>query len=1113
LNPTPNIQGRDYWLSLEQLAGTSDVAARIADEFQGYDPEAITAMSRRKFLRLMGASMALAGLTLSGCRRYPEEKIAPHSRQPDNRPPGTTVQYATCYEIGGVATGVLATSYDGRPIKIEGNPLHPGSLGATDATAQASVLDLYDPNRSRSVSVQGKGTTERALSTWEAFTQFAQARIGELAAVKGAGLVVLCEATSSLMVDSAHSKLQAALPEAKWFEYEAISRDNAIDGGRQVMNQAVRPLYDLSKAKVIASFDADLFGSHPAKLRLMRDWAAGRRSADEGAMNRLYIAESRFSQTGSVADERIALRPTRVETLLTALAAKLRTTTGAAASAAPLDDRETRFIDLLAADLKQHGRDVLVVAGDSLPPAAHAAVHLINTLLGATGHTVTYIPEPRGDRPTHLAAIASVTQLLNAGKVNTLLILGGNPAYDAPAEFDFAAAIGKAASIHLSHYLNETSQLCSYHLPRAHYLEAWGDGRAWDGTVSIAQPLIMPLYGGKSIAEVVDFIASRRWSDSYELIRAAMQRVMPSEHFEKAWRRALHDGVVKGSALQAIEARSARAIKWEGEAPAEPFDREARPRVERSNLARWTNIDASGSAGGTDKRSLRNLSVEVVSELTTDKAPSSLVSATRNGSAGASPSHQSVATTTHSSASTAAKEQSSAFDLVFFPDPFLHDGRFAPNGWLQEAPDPMTKVTWDNAALISKRDADALSIRTGDVITIEIPGRKLDIAAYIMPGQPSGVIALPLGYGRTAAGPVGTGVGFNTFTLRTAAAPFVATGAAVTKAGARYTLALTQDHHIIDDIGMRGREQRVGEKGKSGTIIKDAALAEYKKDKHFVHRDAHGNIALQLFAPPHQFNEPHAWGMAVDMSSCTGCNACLVACQAENNVPIVGKDEVERSREMHWLRIDRYFKGDAEDENPQVIHQPMMCVHCENAPCEQVCPVAATVHDTEGLNTMVYNRCIGTRYCSNNCPYKVRRFNYFDFHSKDPREGATPWLGMPDTQQREQVDKIKRMVFNPEVTVRMRGVMEKCTYCTQRIQAAKITRRNAGEEIKDGDVVTACQSVCPTQAIVFGNLNDKNSKVRKLHENNRSYSVLGELNTRPRTKYLAKVRNPAEKPS
>ena len=618
---------------------------------------------------------------------------------------------------------------------------------------------------------------------------------------------------------------------------------------------------------------------------------------------------------------------------------------------------------------------------------------------------------------------------MKAGKVSTLLILGGNPAYDAPADTDFANLLkGVASSIHLSLYEDETSKLCKWHLPRAHYLESWGDARAWDGSANIVQPLIMPLYEGKSAIEILAMVLGETVSEDlgHELVVKTWQSVLPKEGFELAFRKALEAGYSQGGYA------------------------EAQVKVNAGNYP--------------------------------------------------------------------AAEESKGLYLRFVPDSKVYDGRFANNGWLQETPDTLTKVVWDNPALISKKDAEAIGVTNGDILKIDAGGKTLEIAAYILPGQPVGVITLPLGYGRTSAGHIGDKLGFNVNDVRTSQAFDAAGGAKVSKGSGTYKLVLTQDHHILDTIGFEGRAKRVGEKHHDGMLIHEATLAKFKENPRSVHGEEKRRVGLQLFEVPDKtgYTNTHAWGMAIDMNTCIGCNACMVACQAENNIPVVGKVQSDYHREMNWLRIDRYFKATEEEEkdltNVEVVYQPMMCQHCENAPCEQVCPVGATVHDTEGLNTMVYNRCIGTRYCSNNCPYKVRRFNYLDFHSQDPRhDWATPYPLMPDMQQNQQIDPVQKMVFNPEVTVRMRGVMEKCTYCVQRIHNTTIAKRGQGEDVKDGDILTACQQTCPTQAIVFGNLNEKTSRVYQLHQNQRSYAVLHEeLDTRPRTMYLAKLRNPAE---
>ncbi|HEY7087439.1 MAG TPA: TAT-variant-translocated molybdopterin oxidoreductase [Tepidisphaeraceae bacterium] len=991
--------GIEYWQSLKQLAESPEMLERLSKEFPEYNPDEIVGLSRRRFMRLMGASMALAGLTLSGCRRWPQENIAPFSSNPRERIPGVPEQYATVYDIGGVGHGLLVTSYDGRPIKIEGNPSHPfaqtfdGKLGSADAFAQASVLELYDPDRSRGIVDRSDAQPRRA--TWEEFVK----AIEPLRSGGGKGLAVLSEYSSSPSVATMRDNLLKKYPQTTWHEYEPFSDQNESIG----LGSPVRTRLDLEKADVIVSLDADLLGSHPAHIRYANDWSKRRRSADEhGGMNRMYIAESRLSITGAVADERIGVRPSRIPLLAIALAAKL----GVAGQTEPQDlaPEEKSFIDSAAADLKR-GAGV-VAAGADLAPEVHQLVHAINTTLGAYGKTVTLLRLP--------ASPWQPIEKLKGDGITTLLIIGGNPVYDAPADLGFAELLASIPqSIHLSLYENETSLKCKWHVNRAHYLESWGDARAWDGTVSIQQPLILPLYGGKSAIEVLAMLCGEAASDGQTIVRHTRANLSDSDY-----RRALHDGVLALSGFQTA---------------------------------------------------------------TVQPAPGKIEPTSGQG-----------------------------LELRFTPDQKLFDGRFANSGWLQELPDSLSKLTWDNAALLSKKDADALGVDNGDMIRITAGERSLEIAAFILPGQPVGVIGLPLGYGRTAAGNVGNGVGFNTYSLRTTTRMSSIAGAKVVKTGATYALAATVEHHIIDPVGFHGRQERIGEKGHSGKIIREATFEEYQKDPHAPHHGQHEAEPLQLFNPPSEFNTPHAWGMAIDMSACIGCNACVVACQAENNVPVVGKDQVINNREMHWLRIDRYFKGEIDDPNPEIVFQPMMCVHCENAPCEQVCPVAATVHDSQGLNVMVYNRCIGTRYCSNNCPYKVRRFNYFDWHSKDPRGTARPWLGMPDSQQRESIDKIKQMIFNPEVTVRMRGVMEKCSYCVQRIHNTQSAKRTAGEELKDGDIVSACQQACPTEAIVFGDLNDENSKVKGLHKNSRAYSVLDNLHTRPRTRHLAKLRNPVE---
>ena len=1042
-----------YWRSLNQLAETPEVRALIEQEFPNYNPTELATTSRRKLLKIMGASMALAGLGLTGgCRRWPKEKLAPHTTSQGNHTPGQVEHYATAMEVGGVAQPLLVASFDGRPIKIEGNPTHPMSwavkdkFGAADAFAQASILSLYDPERSRSVIDRTRDAAGKS-SDWAAFGEAAVAAFGR-AKGAGANVAVLAEPMSGPSAAETRKRFQAAYPQAKWYEYEPVSRDNALAGSRLAFGKAYRSKLDLTKAKVVVSLDDDLLMFHPVHTRHAADWADLRRSGDKGEMSRVYVAETTFSVTGTVADERLPITPDKLFALAQAVAAAAGVAN--AGTAANLAPNETAWAQRAGADLKKAGKNGVMAAGPAATPVVHAIAHAVNQQIGAVGTTVQLLEDPAGDRPTHLEAITALAKAITSKQVEVLLILGGNPAYDAPMDLHFYDGGDKDPSIlrsvpvtiHLSVYDDETSRACKWHLPMAHYLEAWGDARAWDGSANICQPLIEPLFGGKTAVEVLAIAASEKETTAEAIVRRTWQeQLIKGGDFEKQWRKTLEAGVLENSAFPAATGATLTATTFAAPAPVSgPFVR-------------------------------------------------------------------------------------------FTPDSHAYDGRYANNGWLQETHDPITKLVWDNAAIISKKDADAWGVKQGDVIQLDAAGRSIQIAAFVQPGQPIGVITLPLGYGRTAAGNVGNRLGFNTYHFRQSVDGDVVSGVKVSKVGAHYTLATTMEHHILDEFAQKNAlDQRVGGKGKTGYIVREATLAQYKADPRTPHATSHGGVSLQLFNNPSTFNTPNAWGMAVDLNTCTGCNACVVACQAENNIPVVGKDQVMYHREMQWLRIDRYFKGTApaggtaaDDPNPQVVHQPMMCQQCETAPCEQVCPVAATVHDTEGLNTMVYNRCIGTRYCSNNCPYKVRRFNYFDWHAKDPRiSRPAPYHGFPDAQQNDpaQIDPIRRLVYNPDVSVRMRGVMEKCTYCTQRLAQAKISRRNAAfaangsekgsEVVPDGEVMTACAQACATRAITFGNLNDKGGELVKLHKNPRAYEVLAELNTKPRTRYLAKLRNPAE---
>jgi MoCo/4Fe-4S cofactor protein with predicted Tat translocation signal len=1009
---------RTYWRSLAELADAPEYRALAEAEFPAAEDP--TGVSRRRWLQLMGASLVLAGV--NGCR-WKKDEFLPLTTQPPNRLPGQFQRFATARDLAGSAIGLWVTSIDGRPIKIEGNPRHPFSLGATDAWSQASILELYDPDRSQWVVDRSGG--EPMAQTWPRFIEWIRPQLDKLAQSEGDGLAILSEASSSPTLRGLRDRLLKRFPRAVWCEYEPLSRDNEREGARLAFGQAVRTHLALDKANVLVCLDADLLGDHPAAVRYARDFST-RRDPAAGPINRLYVVEPCFTITGSVADHRLPLRCEEIGWFAKALHAEVvgsgnasgtRIGTVDSAQAPPEATSEASdplaMVRAIAKDLKSNGANTAVVAGPRQPPEVHALVHEINAALGNVGMAVWYTADPEPDRPPHVEALKALCDAMSAGKVRLLVILGGNPVYDAPADFRFADLLEKVPSrVHWSLYDNETSRRCTWLLPRSHYLESWGDARAWDGTYSLVQPLIAPLYDTRTAIELLAMLEGEPAADPRELVRSRFQQ-MVGAGWESRWDAALESGVLPDSA-------------WPRIAP---------------KLARQTPVADPGPR------------------------PSS-------------------ATT--------------SWELVFCPDASVFDGRFANNGWLQEMPDAMTKLTWDNALLISPASAAVLGVEHGEVVKLTVGGREATLPVFLMPGQAPHSAAVALGYGRTAAGKVGGDVqggspvvGVNVYPLRTSQTMGFAPGAAIAATGKKYPLATTQDHSAIDVVGMRARGQRVGD------LVREFTWEEYreksKQDPQFARHVQHLPPLESLWR---EFSyEGRRWGMTIDLSKCIGCSACVVACQAENNIPVVGKERVLRGREMHWLRVDRYYRGDA--ANPRAAHQVILCQQCENAPCEQVCPVAATVHSREGLNDMVYNRCVGTRYCSNNCPYKVRRFNFFNYRKdlEDPE------------------NEVRKMVLNPEVTVRSRGVMEKCTFCVQRIQAAKIDAKNRRVPIPDGAIQTACQQVCPTQAIVFGDLNYKDeqgrpSRVAQLRQAARAYEILAELNVKPRISYLAVVRNP-----
>jgi molybdopterin-containing oxidoreductase family iron-sulfur binding subunit len=1008
--------GKAYWRSLDELADTPEFQELLEKEFAHALPdeaEASDPVTRRRFLQLMGASLALGGM--AGCKGspvWPVKKILPYAHRPEDRIPGKPLEYATMLEIGGVARALVAKSMDGRPIKIEGNREHPASKGAADVWSQACVLSLYDPDRSRGIVRRSGG--EALARAWDAF--FDETRSAFDAQEGGAGVAILAEASSSPTLLEARARLTEKLPQARWVEWESVSRDAAREATKSLFGSPLRPQLLLENADVVVSLDDDFLGAHPASLAWSRAFAA-RRRAEDGAMIRLHVIEPAWSITGSMADHRVALPASRIARAAWCLAARL-VEGGAALPAsmeylrstiakAPHAVDDLAFVEPLAKDLLAHRGRALVTAGPGQPASVHALAIVLTAALGGLGTTMSFTPEIDPVRAGHAQALRALVDSMNGGAVRSLLILGGNPVYDAPADLGFAAALAKVpVSIHLSLHDDETSRACTWHLPRAHALESWGDARSWDGTITIAQPLIEPLFGGRTPAEIVDSIAEGRPARGLDLVRRTWETRFAGTPSESGWRRVVHDGFVAGSA-------------WPQSAPG--FE-------SSSWIAREEDMHAP--AAGTE--------------------------------------------------------------LVFLPDASVYDGRFANSGWLQEFPDPMTKLTWDNAALMSPATAKTWGVTQGNRIRVSRNGRSLELPVYLVPGQAEDTIAVALGYGRSGAGRLGDGIGVDVSLLRTTDALHFAAGVEVAKTGGKHKFASTQNHHAIFNA-----QQGHGEAQRLPELFREGTLAEYREHPDFAAHRSHVPPLVSLFGD-HAYDQGRKWGMSIDLTACNGCGACVIACQAENNVAIVGKDEVSRGREMHWIRIDRYFHGP--DEAPAARHQPVTCHQCENAPCEQVCPVAATTHSSEGLNDMAYNRCVGTRYCSNNCPYKVRRFNYFN--------NQTGSLELRK-KRKEGVSALEAMVYNPEVTVRARGVMEKCTYCVQRIKAVTIPAKNEGRPVKDGEIVPACAQTCPTEAITFGDLNDPESRVRKLHDHPRSYAMLAELNVRPRTRYLAKLTNPA----
>ena len=978
-------KGKRYWRSVDELAGTPEFQAALEREFPAAAQEWVDPVSRRGFMKLMGASMALAGL--AGCTKQPDEPIYPYVKAPEDLILGKPNYFASAHPFVTGAVPVLVKSDQFRPIKVDGNPEHPYNQGSADVYTQGSLLDLYDPDRSKHTMYRGENRS------WAEFAETFRNKVNSTK--DGTGIYFLSATITSPTLARQWKAVQASYPKAKLVQYDPAIAGTALAGGPT-------PQFDLADADILVSLDADFLSSaaYPGHHKLTREYAQRRK--DPNRLNRLYSIESTPTTTGMKAEHRLGLRASEIPAFAAALAMAVGAQ-GAAASSYNWTGEQQKFLAALAKDLKANPGKSAVLPGIYQDPSVAALAMAINTALGNVGKTVSVSSEPLNPIPSdQFGDFKALVADLNAGKVDWLVILNSNPIYSAPSDFDFADAFNKAQTVaHLGTHVDETGEIAHWHIPAAHPLEYWSDARAYDGTVSIVQPLIEPLYGGRTAHDVFQTLLNEPQLSAYEAVRQTWQSTIKGD-FEIGWRKSLHGGWIDGTA----------------------FDKGGTPAASQANVP----------------------------------APS-------------------------------AKD---AIEIIFRPDPNIYDGRWSNVGWLQELPKPVTNLSWDNAAIVSGATLSRLNLEEDDILEITVGNGKVKAPVVVAPGHPDNSVTVYLGYGRLTAGRVGSGQGFSAYAIRPSSAPFYAVGS-LKKLEGKWGVAITKSHYqdhrskAADGEGngnnsMEGNEA-IGERG----IIRYATLDEYKKNPGFANEgEGHERTNLETTLFPNWTYPENAWGLSIDMNSCTGCNACVVSCYAENNIAVVGKQQVRIGRNMQWIRIDSYFEGDL--ASPRAHFQPMLCQHCENAPCEQVCPVGATVHTPEGLNTMVYNRCVGTRYCSNNCPYKVRRFNFLLFSDFETES--------------------LKLMRNPDVSVRSRGVMEKCSYCVQRITAARIEADKENRPIRDGEIQTACQQACPAQAITFGNINDKGSRVAKLRADERTYQVLADLNTRPRTTYVAAVLNP-----
>jgi Fe-S-cluster-containing dehydrogenase component/anaerobic selenocysteine-containing dehydrogenase len=922
------------------------------------------ALNRRTALKLLGTGSALA---LASCGK-PQEEIVPYVEMPERLVPGEPLKFATTLPLSGYGRGVLAIAVDGRPIKIEGNPRHPASLGATDVFAEAAIMSLYDPDRSKAPR-HGDD-----ISTWDAFAGALHTQMDQEKAREGAGLCIVSGCVTSPTLLRQIDDLLKQFPKARWYAYEPISDDAALAGSAMVYGQRLTQIPRISDAAVMLAIDDDPLGPGPRQIANARGFSQ-RRQRISNPFLRLYVVEPEWSLTGANCDYRLALHPRQIRNFAFAIAAALQ-----GENAPELPHETAHFAQAVAADLKAHRGRALITVGRRQPAELHALGFWLNAQLNAPADMIMPVD---GNRLSDAQALQALAHDLDSGQIKTLIIIDANPVYDGPADLNLVNNIGKVESVfHLGLHDNETAQHVHWHLPLSHTLETWSDLRAFDGTASIVQPLILPLYDTRSAHDVIGFMSGTVAPSAYDLVRQTWMAQAFGKEFESWWKQTLHDGFVANSAFKPIST-------------------------------------------GTPKR------------------PEITPATTGNG-----------------------------LTLLLSPDPSVWDGRFANNSWLQECPHPFTKDVWGNCVRLSLADAQHHRIADGDIVEINHDGKILRGAARVQHGQADGVIAIALGYGRTHAGALGNGVGSDAYKLRTLEMPWMIENVVLKTTDERRNIPTMQHQFVLE--------------GEAKDLYPVLTLSELAKGKRPPNHQNENQPSLY----PSFTNDTYAWAMVVDTSLCIGCNACVLACQAENNVPVIGPEEVVAGRDMHWLRVDRYV---IDPEKPPGF-QPVPCMHCENAPCEPVCPVAASVHDGEGLNVQVYNRCIGTRFCQSNCPYKVRRFNWFGYASG--QEFAN--LG----------EIVTKAANNPNVTVRARGVMEKCTYCVQRISRARRRAEKIDQSIADGDVVTACQAACPTQAISFGDKNNKTSSVNAQRAEPHHYALLGQLGTRPRTTYLARLRNP-----